>query len=456
MAGRVLLRLARVSFSLCLVSYPLRYRITLIERPLPPVYRDYTDLLLFLPDILLLATLLFWFPSVVLRKKQIRLKPAAFSTLITLLVGLILLSALFAEDRLLSFYYLARTFGLFGLYLFLVNEVRRLDDIALALAIQIFIQSVIGLGQAWQQSSLGLTAIGEHILDPAVSGVSIIGAGDERTLRAYGLADHPNILGGSLAFGLILYLGWIVGRIYHPGFSRSSLFVVLPATAVFASGLATLFLTYSRSAWLAFAVSLLFIFMMLYVRNQKQALVTTAAILATGLILLLPIGIQSLNYVSSRVNIQNSFQAVYYEKYSLDERAALNRAANQIFADHAILGVGPGGYPSAIQREYPDFEYDYQPPHIVLLEAAGETGIFGGLVFAILTVLPWVSMWINRGHLKFKPDLIFASGSLMAVTLVGIFDYYPWLLAPGRYWLWTIWGLWGAFYVLSFREIRDE
>ena len=44
-------------------------------------------------------------------------------------------------------------------------------------------------------------------LDPTQSGVSIVAAsGGSRLLRAYGLTDHPNILGGCLAFGLLLLL----------------------------------------------------------------------------------------------------------------------------------------------------------------------------------------------------------------------------------------------------------
>ncbi len=38
------------------------------------------------------------------------------------------------------------------------------------------------------------------------------------------------------------------------------------------------------------------------------------------------------------------------------------------------------------------------------------------------------------------------SGLVLAVGVIGTFDYYTWLGAPGRLWLWLIWGLWGAMY----------
>jgi len=53
------------------------------------------------------------------------------------------------------------------------------------------------------QGDLGLQLLGEYRLDPAWEGVSIVWMEGLRTLRAYGLSDHPNILGGSLAFALI-------------------------------------------------------------------------------------------------------------------------------------------------------------------------------------------------------------------------------------------------------------
>jgi len=35
---------------------------------------------------------------------------------------------------------------------------------------------------------------------------------------------------------------------------------------------------------------------------------------------------------------------------------------------------------------------------------------------------------------------------LLAIYVVGLFDYYTWVLAPGRLWQWLAWGLWASFY----------
>ncbi len=61
-------------------------------------------------------------------------------------------------------------------------------------------------------------------------------------------------------------------------------------------------------------------------------------------------------------------------------------------------------------------------------------------------------MWLKRRQLNFSPALIGISGVLLAVTVVGFFDYYTWLLAPGRLWQWLVWGVWAMTYSRSFGE----
>jgi hypothetical protein len=58
-------------------------------------------------------------------------------------------------------------------------------------------------------------------------------------------------------------------------------------------------------------------------------------------------------------------------------------------------------------------------------------------------------MWFQRRRLTFSPALIGASALLLAVTVVSFFDYYPWLLAAGRFWQFLAWGLWASFFQIS-------
>src|SRR3972149_3556457 len=79
--------LAQLFTALTLVTIPLRYRWVLQSRPVPPVYPDYTDFLLFPSDLFLILSLLFWFTSLILKPGQVKTGPA-FLSLPLLLVTL--------------------------------------------------------------------------------------------------------------------------------------------------------------------------------------------------------------------------------------------------------------------------------------------------------------------------------------------------------------------------------
>src|SRR4029078_12107025 len=75
------------------------------------------------------------------------------------------------------------------------------------------------------------------------AGASVIATADgSRWLRVYGLTAHANILGGVIAIGLLLLATVVDG-------TRRSMLLRL---VVFAAGVAVLFLTFSRSAWIGF------------------------------------------------------------------------------------------------------------------------------------------------------------------------------------------------------------
>jgi O-antigen ligase len=108
-----------------------------------------------------------------------------------------------------------------------------------------------------------------------------------------------------------------------------------------------------------------------------------------------------------------------------------------------------GALPLALREEFPQFGFDYQPAHFVLLDAAAETGILGAFFYGALLVTPWALLFLRRGGLT--PELIGLSGALLALTLVGFFDYYTWSRASGQVWAWVVLGLWVGAYSRSAR-----
>jgi O-antigen ligase len=171
--------------------------------------------------------------------------------------------------------------------------------------------------------------------------------------------------------------------------------------------------------------------------------------MAMTLILLAPFTWQNASFLGVRLNWGGSFQTAAQENQSIGERLLLNHAANEIFTEHGLVGVGLGAFPRALQAKYPQFSLNYQPAHMVLLDVAAELGIFGALFYAITMLAPWLVLWSNRKHVIFSSELLGVIALLLAVSIVGFFDYYTWLLAPGRLWQWLAWGLWGNVYGLS-------
>lgn len=431
--------LAQFAFAATIVALPLRWRIVIATRPIDTIYKDYTDFLLFAPDVLLLATLALWIGALALERKHLSLGSSIITIPLAGLTLVAIITSFFSLDPPLSFYHALRLVLLGGLYLFIVNEIHLLAWVTVPLALQIFIQAIIGVAQFYQQHSLGLQSLGEYELDPFWSGVSVVFANDVRVLRAYGLTDHPNILGGCLAFAMILRAA---------RFGEARLRAKVLTAIVFSFAAIALLLSFSRAAYGALGLGILFILFVLVRTRQFESLKQFALLLVLTAIVVLPFAWQNLNALGTRANGAASATTDALEIRSLAERNALNGAANRIFIDHPILGIGLGALPEGIKTENPNFEFYSQPAHITLLDAAAETGIFGALFYSALIVAPWLALGTlqRRSQLRWTAPLIGTSALLLAITAIGFFDYYTWLLVPGRLWQWTAWGLWSVAY----------
>ncbi len=429
--------LAQLALAITIIALPFRYRWVLAARPLPSVYKDYTDLLLFPADIALIATIALWALSWLAKPRRIESGPAFLFWPLAGLPLLGFLSVTSSVDPILSLYHAVRLMLLLGLYLYLVNEIKTLKWVTWAAALQVTIQATVGISQVMRQQSLGLESIGEYPLNPAWNGVSVVVSDGTRWLRAYGVADHPNILGGCLALGLLVIVAWYLST----GMRWSPLIA-----ALFAIGTIGLLLTFSRSAWLAFVSGALALAALLLATRQFLAAQRWLGLMLGGLIVVMPFALSNAEYLGVRLNFNHSFETVASEEQALGERDLLNALARGLIADHAVTGVGLGAFPTALREQAPGYPFNYQPPHHVLLEAATELGLPGALCYFVATIGPWAALIMHRRRLTFSPMLIGVSGLLLAVTAIGLFDYYTWLIMPGRLWQWLIWGLWGAVY----------
>lgn len=266
---------ARLSFAAAIILIPARARLVLVPRRVPAIPADYTDFLLFAADVAVVLMLAFWVISLIVLPRRPSLGPR---TIWIPLAGLVLAgfaSSVRSYDPLLSVYHAIRLAGLFWFYVFVVNEIRSIRWVLIPVGIQIMIELTVALGQFVAQHSVGLQSVGELYLDPTRHGVSIVAADGIRLLRAYGLSDHPNILGGCLAFGLLLII-----PAYVQGKSRwFALAALLPAGPA-------LLVTFSRSAWLAFVVGVLLLILLAFVSRRTISLPRSASLGLAWLLLI--------------------------------------------------------------------------------------------------------------------------------------------------------------------------
>jgi hypothetical protein len=133
-----------------------------------------------------------------------------------------------------------------------------------------------------------------------------------------------------------------------------------------------------------------------------------------------------------------SFQGAAQENQS-PGAALLNTAAIQIF--ESIPGQVQAALTHMRCKKTADLPLTTRP-HFVL-RMRQPVGL-SALAYAGASLFLGM-MWFAE-QLAFTPDLIVASGLLLALTTVGLFDHYTWSHLPGRMWQWLAWGLWGMAY----------
>lgn len=126
------------------------------------------------------------------------------------------------------------------------------------------------------------------------------------------------------------------------------------ALAVMGASAMALLLSFSRSAWLSFALALTVIFVMAWRRREIKPIAwLTGAVLAV--VMAIALGVLS-GPIYERI--------AHGDDGATDSRLRMIGLATDLFLQHPILGVGPGEYPQAALLLYPDKfeEVESHPP----------------------------------------------------------------------------------------------
>jgi hypothetical protein len=421
-----------------LVTLPFWRHRVLIHRPGTPIFFEFLDITLYSNDLLWLATLGTWLVSWALsrRPRSFRLGPWY---LLGPLAGLLVLSLAgipMAVDPVVAGYQVIRHLLLLALYLQLVNMHLSPSTVAWSFAAAAVVQAVVAIPQFLLGHSLGLKRLGEITVEAAWPGASVVMVGTARWLRAYGLTQHPNLLGGCMMVILLVMAGYYFAQAtWHR-------FLMLGAMGL---ALATLLLTFSRAAWLGTLLGGLVLTGLLLSAYRRGAWavprssVTLLAAVSFGVVLTFGV----LNWPLLQPRLGLTSQGV--EIRSVDARKMQVGAALTLIQMRPGLGAGLGNYPIALYRLAPETvsEYPvYQPVYNVLLLSTAELGLGGGLLWFALVLTPWLALWIRRRALQIRPWWAGLSGAMAGLTVVSLLDYYPWASHQGTLFLWIIWGLW--------------
>ncbi|MDP3794755.1 MAG: O-antigen ligase family protein [bacterium] len=405
-------------------------------------FTEWTSGFLYVSDLLLFGVVLLWF----LQRPAIRWTLP--DKLLGVFLGVALMSALFAEERFMSFYQVLRLFECALLFGYVEHNISRfsLRSIGAVLVAAGFFQGALAIGQFTLQHDLGLYHIEPGPLGAWIRGVANFFTADGKFIRAYGTFPHPNVLAVFLltAIGAVFSL-----QMSHEGVESNkrnarvqihantansvirSRYLRFVFFALFFLILAFL-LTFSRAVILAGIAGLLALLFWAAMQERWRQ----KGVMAVGvfLVILVTLGVLLWPELKSRFHFSRHEEAVEY-------RIVSSESAWEVIKKHPAFGVGAGNFVAHIRRASFDTPKTFladgiQPVHNVWLLIASEMGLVG--LFSYAAFLCALLYGFYRRQRNYRWAFVIVLAALGALTLV---DHYFWTLQQGRLIWWVGWGV---------------
>ena len=234
-------------------------------------------------------------------------------------------------DPTLAAFNVLRLLVMVGIAAYVINEVDGLERLAVPLMLMIGLEAAVAIGQAVLQRSLGLT----------------LAARDQERRRRHRGERHRHrrrLPAGSGRTALLRTRTSSVGSsrsvcCSSPRSSANRAARVWRAWPCSRSGVVTLFLTFSRSAWVGFAVGLVVAVVMLAARGDRVGVRRWAGAALTAVVVSAVLAVPFAAQLAARTTLSGPVRT---ETRSIDERLALARVTLEVIADHPVLGTGLG------------------------------------------------------------------------------------------------------------------
>jgi len=424
--------LARVLFLTFLFSLPFQTHKVLFQFKTP--FSEYEAVLLWMSDILLLAAFVVWFFSRKSSKKEhgsLWLGLGKTTTFLAVLFFVGAAASLFSTANIqLSLWQLAKLGEMILLFVLSRALTPKIPFVFLGgvLIAGGMLQSVIAAAQFFFQHSLGLSLLGESVLDPFLPGVAKVEGGTTKLIRAYGTFPHPNVLAAFLVTALLaLWTFFLAHKNLHFLWIRTKALRAVAFGCIGITLLFALFPTFSRASMLAVLVMVFFGSFFLFWRKVFRAR------LITSLFVVLLIGGMLALYFSpfftQRLFIGLQDQAIH-------ERLLLQGAAEKMLSINPLFGVGIGQFVPTMRTLFPGLAaWQYQPTHNLFLLMLAEIGVIGFLFF-LLFLSSLFFPALGRLRRQWSPPLFFGTTLFLTFMILAFFDHYFWTLQQGRLLLW--------------------
>lgn len=315
-----------------------------------------------------------------------------------------------------------------GLLFLMTNFKVNFKKVVYLFLLALLIQASLGFFQFFSQSTFSNKYLGLASHDPYILGVSVLENDAGRFVRAYGGLDHPNIFGALMFFGVIMVINLILRNNFSEDFKkiRKISYIKISHYFLLAIFLFALVISFSRSAFLALIISLLFYLLFsIFKKGDFRKKIVPVFIFSLSILILLFFIYKPL--ILDRFNFSSRLESI-----SLSERTEQVSSSADIIKNNPQLGVGFGAYHQKLLDLNNNLEpYQAQPVHNVFILALAEIGLWGFILFILFL---FYLLKINASHYHNCPIFI---GFFVFMAL----DHWLWSLPFGLIFMFFILGL---------------